>query len=320
MNEPRLVLITNGLRPVSTWFHQLNSTRVGVVCWDSASSDSLVERLYKLPLLPDVYSGLRKRRYASLLHYCRVHNFQYARISKNSPEELERTLNRWTADLVITSGCPFVPLKALKSVTFGGINIHPSLLPAYRGADPVSWQVIDQVNNTGVTVHGLSDDYDCGPILAQSELARQKGVSRDALMNQLEGALAHELVSQVVDRLKRCGDLSWGQAQHTRSNTANASRLSLSRVGQSRPLNDLSVDAVWDIVNYFRQCPPEWLSLTGWRGRCTWRPMRLEQNNSTLEDGCDSWQISSAGRQIYMQNGNRIIVLKGEFGIDSLHW
>lgn len=47
-------------------------------------------------------------------------------------------------------------------------NIHPSLIPKYRGASPLQSQILDGVNETGVTIIKLDAEMDHGPIVAQS--------------------------------------------------------------------------------------------------------------------------------------------------------
>lgn len=51
----------------------------------------------------------------------------------------------------------------------GMINVHPSLLPKYRGPEPLPWQLLKQEKKSGITIHQITDQIDTGPILAQSE-------------------------------------------------------------------------------------------------------------------------------------------------------
>ena len=55
-----------------------------------------------------------------------------------------------------------IPLK-------GVINIHPSLLPLYRGPSPISAVILDGAKQTGVTIMLLNQGMDTGPILIQSD-------------------------------------------------------------------------------------------------------------------------------------------------------
>ena len=58
------------------------------------------------------------------------------------------------------------PLLKLKC-----INIHPSLLPEYKGVDPVFYALLDQQNTVGVTLHKMAETFDTGEILSQKKLA-----------------------------------------------------------------------------------------------------------------------------------------------------
>ena len=49
-------------------------------------------------------------------------------------------------------------------------NLHPSLLPAYRGPTPLYWQLRRQETRTGLTLHELTDRFDAGNIVAQRRL------------------------------------------------------------------------------------------------------------------------------------------------------
>jgi methionyl-tRNA formyltransferase len=50
---------------------------------------------------------------------------------------------------------------------FGAVNIHGALLPAYRGANPTEWAVINGESETGVTIHAIDAGIDTGAIIAQ---------------------------------------------------------------------------------------------------------------------------------------------------------
>ena len=51
------------------------------------------------------------------------------------------------------------------------INIHPSILPSYKGVDPVFHALLDQKTKIGVTLHKMSDDFDSGEILDQKTIS-----------------------------------------------------------------------------------------------------------------------------------------------------
>src|SRR5437879_7044872 len=53
----------------------------------------------------------------------------------------------------------------------GWLNAHPSLLPAYRGPEPVYWALAEGAKETGITLHRAVPRVDSGPILAQAPVA-----------------------------------------------------------------------------------------------------------------------------------------------------
>lgn len=60
--------------------------------------------------------------------------------------------------------------QVLAVARFGGINIHPSALPRYRGTDPVFRALADGNSLLGVTVHRIDASFDTGPVLRQVNL------------------------------------------------------------------------------------------------------------------------------------------------------
>src|SRR3989344_298788 len=71
--------------------------------------------------------------------------------------------------VVAAHGAKITP--QLLSVKFGGLNIHPSLLPKYRGATPVPHTILNGERETGVTIIKMSNVIDAGQIVAQKQVA-----------------------------------------------------------------------------------------------------------------------------------------------------
>lgn len=62
-----------------------------------------------------------------------------------------------------------LPNSLLKIPRLGCINIHPSLLPKYRGPIPTAWAIENGENNFGITIHYMDDGIDTGDILVQKK-------------------------------------------------------------------------------------------------------------------------------------------------------
>ena len=118
----------------------------------------------------------------------------------NSPESRAH-LGTYQADLLVT--CDYGQIltgETLATARLGGINLHASLLPKYRGAAPINWALYYGETETGVTVIHMTPQVDAGPCIAQ--LATPIGPAETA--PQLEARLAElgaELARQTIDAL-----------------------------------------------------------------------------------------------------------------------
>jgi len=63
-----------------------------------------------------------------------------------------------------------IPKPVIESFELGILNIHPSLLPNYRGAAPLEWAILNGESEVGVSVIKISPKFDEGQILAQSKI------------------------------------------------------------------------------------------------------------------------------------------------------
>jgi len=86
-------------------------------------------------------------------------------------DDVINTLETFKPDLLI-SACygQKIPNTLIAQCTYGGINIHPSLLPRWRGAYPVPWSILAGDAQTGVTLITLAEKFDQGLILSQKKI------------------------------------------------------------------------------------------------------------------------------------------------------
>jgi methionyl-tRNA formyltransferase len=124
--------------------------------------------------------------------------FQPASI--NSPEgvEIVRSLN---ADLLVVAAYGQILSKDILGLPrLGGINVHASLLPKYRGAAPVAWAIYHGETQTGVTLIRMTAGLDAGDMLAQEKITIGPEETAGALETRLAD-LGSKLARDVVDRL-----------------------------------------------------------------------------------------------------------------------
>lgn len=95
-------------------------------------------------------------------------------------------LASFNADLFVVVAFRMLPEVVWKMPPLGTFNLHGSLLPAYRGAAPINWAIINGESKSGVTTFFLDEKIDTGLIIQQAELNIQKewtaGELHDAMM------------------------------------------------------------------------------------------------------------------------------------------
>lgn len=106
-------------------------------------------------------------------------------------------------DLILVACFPYIlPRELLALPRFGCLNLHPSLLPAYRGPTPLFWQFRAGESQTGVTLHLMEERIDAGDIIAQESLALPVGISGPEANFQLAHAGGH-LMANALDSLEQ---------------------------------------------------------------------------------------------------------------------
>jgi methionyl-tRNA formyltransferase len=121
--------------------------------------------------------------------------YQVGRCSSSAALEGLRALQ---PDVLCVSCFPQILSKAALEVPgLGCLNVHPSLLPAYRGPAPLFWTFRDGTGTGGVTVHRMEVRIDSGPIVAQQALQLPDGVS-GAWLEQACGRLGGQLLLQAL--------------------------------------------------------------------------------------------------------------------------
>ena len=80
------------------------------------------------------------------------------------------------------------------------VNLHPALLPSFKGAHAIQDAFDYGVKVTGVTVHFADDKYDCGPIIAQQALAIEEGWTVEELEEHIH-EIEHQLYPDTIQLL-----------------------------------------------------------------------------------------------------------------------
>ncbi|MBW1780284.1 MAG: methionyl-tRNA formyltransferase [Deltaproteobacteria bacterium] len=104
-----------------------------------------------------------------------------------SDREFCEIIRKMEPDLLVVVAFGQVLKKELLTVPpWGGLNIHASLLPKYRGAAPIQWAIINDEAETGLSAMWMDEGLDTGPVLLQEMVA----IGRDETAGELHDRLA----------------------------------------------------------------------------------------------------------------------------------
>ena len=118
-----------------------------------------------------------------------------------SPEFLQQ-LSEWKPDVIaVTAFGRILPKTILDLPPMGCVNVHGSLLPAYRGAAPIQWALIHGDTQTGITTMLMDEGMDTGAVLLQQTIPIEPddtALELGARMAQAGGALLVETLTRLA--------------------------------------------------------------------------------------------------------------------------
>ncbi len=119
-----------------------------------------------------------------------------------NPENV-RVLEEAAPDMIVVAAFgQLLPKSVLDMPKYGCINVHASLLPAYRGAAPIQWAILNGESETGVTIMYMNEGLDTGDILLRKSVeiaADETGGSLHDKLAILGGEALMEAIPKIID-------------------------------------------------------------------------------------------------------------------------
>ena len=201
------------------------------------------------------------------------------------------------ADLFVVVAFRILPTEVLEIPRAGTVNLHPSLLPRYRGAAPIQWAVMNGDEETGVTTFMVEKKVDAGGILCQETVPIGP--------EETAGELRDRLAVAGADLLARTVDLMAAGGVRPRPQTGEATPAP--RISREDGRIDWRLPAR-DIRNRVRGLNPVPMAFTTWRGRnlriLAGEPVSLEEGGGP-----------EPGRIVSADERRGIVVMTGEGGL-----
>ncbi|MCS7016056.1 MAG: methionyl-tRNA formyltransferase [Gemmatales bacterium] len=214
---------------------------------------------------PDRPSGREREMVRTIKKIALARNVPVFQPEKINTPEAIAGLQEFSPELLVVAAYGHILSPEVLAVApHGGINIHASLLPKYRGAAPVAWAIYHGETRTGVTIIRMSPQMDAGDILAQEVVE----IYPEETAGELEARLAQigaRLALQVIDQIEA------GTVRAIPQDSTQATRAP--KLKKEHGLIDWSRSAQ-QIVNHIRAMQPWPTAYTFWH-RPFKPPLRL---------------------------------------------
>ena len=136
--------------------------------------------------------------YSDFKNFTLSRGLNYIDYDELDEPQLIKTVHDLNVDVAVV--CSFnykIPKVLLNSTKDGFINVHPSMLPKYRGGNPYSRVIMNGEAETGVTIHFMDESFDTGDIIAQKPYHIHSKATMGTIFNELN-VLGIELLLQVL--------------------------------------------------------------------------------------------------------------------------
>ena len=126
--------------------------------------------------------------------------YQPERLREN--KEIVNILKDINPDAIcVVAYVKIIPKEILEIPKYGCINVHPSLLPKYRGSAPIQWSILNGDNETGVTTMYLDEGMDSGDIILQTKTKINEDETSGELWNRLS-KIGAELLVETLEKIE----------------------------------------------------------------------------------------------------------------------
>jgi methionyl-tRNA formyltransferase len=210
---------------------------------------SLIEALLtnnetlKAVLLP--FSRNREDRYEKIKQLCAQYTIPLLRPKKT---ELKHVLSELSAHILISAGYPHILSKEHFNCSSIAINIHPTLLPEYRGPATAWYIIADGKTESGVTVHFIDEGMDTGDIIYQQKIQLTPFETVYSLMRKTSN-LEAEALTMALSELRSPYFTPKKQDEKIASTYSGFRKPEDSQIDPNLSLNDL--------YNFIRACDPD---------------------------------------------------------------
>jgi methionyl-tRNA formyltransferase len=235
-----IIIITQGLsRIVKPLFNSKDVNIIGIIeCAPRGISIPRISFIFSL------YHKIRRKKESELLLFSENNSIPYFYMTSSS-KELEFWVKNLDPDLMVVYIMSQLLTQNIYSIPrFGTINLHPSLLPKYRGPNPCFWTYYNMDKIGGVTVHFIDKGEDTGDILLQEEYEIPLGIKSPDRFDVLISQIGVNLLMKSINNIETIIPLK----QPKESTTTRARNITLKEHNSIIDWNNWQIEKIWHIL------------------------------------------------------------------------
>jgi len=227
-----------------------------------------------------------------------VHVIQPKKLNRDAKYKIQEA----NLDLLIVAEYgQIIPKKILGIPKYGALNVHPSLLPRWRGPSPIQYTILNGDKETGVTIMLMDEELDHGPILNSKSKIIANKLTTEKLSKELAEMGANLLIGTIPKWV--AGKINPEEQNHKKAIYTKIIKKEDGHLDWSRPAEE--------IERKIR-------AFTPWPGSFTfWKNMRIEIKSGRISKNAAS-QNDAAGYVTLSNNELAVNTGEGIFIIDTL--
>jgi methionyl-tRNA formyltransferase len=208
-----------------------------------------------------------------------------------------KTLAAYGAEIfVVVAYGRIIPAEVFTMPPLGTINLHPSLLPRYRGAAPIQWAIFHGETETGITVQMINERLDAGDIILQEKIP----LGPDTTAGELYQAVLPAGAALLRRAINLLGE---GKAEPMKQNEALSTYCGKIDRASSHIDWNAGAAAIHNMVRAFNPRPAAW---TGFRGR-HYKIWRTAPVTEKLPRDLLPGEVTGLHRKLYAGTGDGVI-------------
>ncbi len=218
--------------------------------------------------------------------------------TKARDEDFIHALSQFEADLfVVVAYGQILPMSILTMPKYGCVNVHGSLLPAYRGAAPIQWAVLNGDTKTGVTIMYMDKGMDTGDMILKREMPIEADDTYGTLHDRMSVVGADALIEALA---------SIENGTSTRQKQDDSQSTHAPMIHKSMGKIDWSKTSA-DIMNLVKGLNPTPNAYTEWEGNVLkiWKAVAMPAVSETIGE-------AACGEVIDVVKGEGIVVKTGD--------